>query len=141
MSLLDILDPVKGLVEMVSGLVKNFVPDPTQKLQLQQQALELQTQLTAKTLELQTQLLDAQKSIIVAEATSGSWLEKDWRPLFMLFLAVVIGFVVFNAGHDLQGRPIDPSIIDWVLRISAIGVGGYVGEPVVKALRGGGNGQ
>jgi holin (3TMs family) len=137
MSFLDFLNPVKDIVGLVNDVIGRFVPDPAQKLALQQQVLEAQTALQAKALDYETQLTQAQAQIVTAEATSKNWLEADWRPLLMLFFAVVVGFAIFNSGHDFQGRVIDPSYVSDALTIVKIGVGGYVAEPVVKAFKGG----
>lgn len=135
MSFLDFLNPIKAIADVAGGLIRDFVPDPAKKLELQQQVLAAQTELQTKAMDLQAQLVQAQRDVIVAEAQGKDWLQRDWRPLFMLFLAVVIGFVVFNGAHDLAGRVIPDDVVTWVLRISAIGVGGYVGEPLIRSFR------
>jgi hypothetical protein len=138
--ILDFLNPVKDLVDLAGGVIKDFVPDPTKKLELQSQLSEAQLTLTSKAMDISSQLVAAQSSIITAEAQSSSWLEKDWRPMLMLFFAVVIGFAIFNGAHDLAGRSIDPNLISDAMTIVKIGVGGYVAEPVVtnaiNALKG-----
>src|SRR5438552_6775086 len=105
-SIFDFLNPVKDIVALVNGVIGKFVADPSEKLALQQAVLEAQTALQVKALDLQAQVASAQAQIITAEATSSSWLEKDWRPLLMLFFAVIVGFAVFNGGYDLAGRAI-----------------------------------
>jgi len=144
MALLDFLNPLKDLVDLATGVIGKFVADPNEKLALQQQILDANTALSAKALDLEAARVAAQAQIITAEATSSSWLEKDWRPLLMLFFAVVVGFAIFNSGHDLAGRVIDPSYVSDAMTIVKIGVGGYIAEPVVRAFRGtsnGGNGK
>lgn len=141
MSILDLLNPVKDIVDLANSIIGKFVADPNEKLQLQGQVLASSTALQAKALDLESQRVAAQSAIITAEATSSSWLEKDWRPLLMLFFAVVVGFAIFNSGHDFSGRVIDPSYVADAMTIVKIGVGGYIAEPVVKAFKGNGNGN
>ena len=43
-------------------------------------------------LDLQGKVVQAQQSIIVAEAQSDSWIASNWRPLVMLMFA----FIIFN---------------------------------------------
>src|SRR5256885_2294608 len=132
MSIFDFLNPVKDIVALVNGVISKFVADPSEKLALQQAVLEAQTALQVKALDLQAQVASAQAQIITAEATSSSWLEKDWRPLLMLFFAVVIAFAIFNGGYDLSGRAINPTYVDDALTIVKIGVGGYVAPPPLE---------
>ena len=54
----------------------------------------------------------------------------------MLFFAVIVGFAVFNGGHDIAGREINPTFVDDAMTIVKIGVGGYVAQPVIAALKG-----
>ncbi len=141
MGLLDLLNPAKAIADLANSVIGKFVADPNEKLALQSQVLAVSTELNTKALDLQAQVVQAQSQIITAEATSSSWLEKDWRPLLMLFFAVVVGFAIFNSGHDPWGRIIDPSYIGDAMTIVKIGVGGYIAEPVVKAFKSNGNGK
>ena len=138
MSIFDFLNPLKDVADLANSIIGKFVADPNEKLALQSQILASQTALTAKALDLQSQVVDAQSKIITAEATSSSWLEKDWRPLLMLFFAVVVGFAIFNGGYDLAGRAINPSYVSDAMTIVKIGVGGYIAAPVVAAFKGNG---
>jgi len=135
MSILDLLNPIKAIADVANSIIGKFVADPSEKLALQKSIFDAQTELSNKALDLQSQVVTAQAQIITAEATSASWLEKDWRPLLMLFFAVVVGFAIFNSGHDFSGRIIDPSYVSDAMTIVKIGVGGYIAEPVVKAFR------
>ena len=136
MSLLDFLNPVHDIVALVNDVIGKFVTDPAQRVALQAQVLAAQTALAERAMDLQSQVVDAQSKIITAEATGASWLERDWRPLLMLFFAVIVGFAVFNGGHDIAGREINPTFVDDAMTIVKIGVGGYVAQPVIAALKG-----
>ena len=140
MSILDLLNPVKDIVDLVNSVIGKFVADPNERLALQQKLLDSNAALQMKALDLENERLTAQAQIITAEATSTSWLEKDWRPILMLFFAVVVGFAIFNSGHDLVGRVIDTSYVSDAMTIVKIGVGGYIAEPVVRAFKGTSNG-
>jgi len=139
MSLLDILNPIKVIADVAQQIIGKFVADPTEKLALQKSLLDAQTELTNKALDLQSQVVTAQAAIITAEATSSSWLEKDWRPLLMLFFGSCVGWVIVGGGTNIHGIAIPADYVNWVLRIVAIGVGGYVSEPIVNAIKGNGH--
>ncbi len=134
-SILDILNPVKAIGDLADRLIHDFVPDPAQKAALQAELLTATTNLQAKAIDASAQLASAQAAVVTAEATGKDVLERDWRPILMLFFGVVIGFMVFNGGHDVAGRDIPAAVNEWVLRITALGVGGYIGGQAVQDAR------
>jgi hypothetical protein len=80
--------------------------------------------------------LETMASVIKAEATSGSWLTANWRPLTMItFVALIcahwLGFTAENLSED--------QVIS-LLDIVKVGLGGYVvgrsGEKIVKTWKG-----
>jgi FtsH-binding integral membrane protein len=76
----------------------------------------------------QTAMLDAQKGIITAEATGG-WLQRNWRPILMLWFSGLIGAYWF--GFTAPNLPAEA--ITGLLDIVYIGIGGYVvGRSVEK---------
>src|SRR2546426_6920329 len=92
MSIFDFLNPVKALADVASGIIGKFVADPNEKLALQREVLEAQTALSSKAMDLQAQLVDAQAKVITAEATSQSWLARNWRPLLMLTFTFIVAW-------------------------------------------------
>jgi hypothetical protein len=89
-------------------------------------------------LELQGKVVQAQQSIIVAEAQGGSWLQRNWRPMVMLMFA----FIIFN-NYILY--PYCQAIFDWGVKLETppelwglmrLGLGGYVvGRSVEKSVK------
>src|SRR2546427_5410451 len=101
MSIFDFLNPLKDIADLANSIIGKFVADPNEKLALQSQLLAAQTTLQSKALDLQSQVVDAQSKIITAEATSSSWLEKDWRPLLMLFFGACVGWIIIGGGTNV----------------------------------------
>lgn len=73
---------------------------------------------------------DAQAQVAAANALSvilsqGSWLERSWRPLFMLICMIII--VSFWFGHIPAhfNDPLSP-MMDKVMNLLEIGLGGYI---------------
>jgi hypothetical protein len=64
----------------------------------------------------------AAAEIIVAEAKGESWLQRNWRPVLMLWFAGLIGahWMGFTAPN------ISDSVLEHLLDIVKIGIGGYV---------------
>lgn len=109
------------LIEPVAGIVGKFVPDKDLAAKL---SSELNTQIIALT----AQELDAQKAIILAEA-KGGWLQRNWRPLMMVFFAVLVGAHWFGFAPENLSEDTIGDLYDLV----KIGIGGYVvGRSVEK---------
>ena len=82
-------------------------------------------------IDYETKLLEMQSSIVNAEAQGESWLQRNWRPIVMLFLTTLVGM------HWLGFTPENlsaESVAD-LLGIVKVGLGGYVvGRSVEKAV-------
>ena len=120
---------VTGLFKPAAELIDN-VHTSTEEKQIQRNILvQLQNSVTEKLLEFQTKLLQAQTSIITAEASGQSWIQRNWRPITMFsFLLLVL-----CDSFGLLPNPLAPEA--WVLL--QIGLGGYVagrsGEKIMNA--------
>jgi len=93
---------------------------------------ELTNELLAKEYSRIEQELNAQKEIIVAEATGHSWLQRNWRPITMLvFVYIVAHNFIIAPLFSLKELPIPPDM--WELL--KLGIGGYViGRSVEKVV-------
>jgi len=101
---------VKTLFSTIDKTIDNKADAEKMKQQIQQQLLSGQLK-----------ELEAQASIITAEA-NGGWLQRNWRPLLMITFAGLVvahwfGFTAPNIPESVQNS---------LLNIVMIGVGGYV---------------
>tara|TARA_R110002167_G_scaffold91458_1_gene246106 strand:- start:176473 stop:176874 length:402 start_codon:yes stop_codon:yes gene_type:complete len=125
----NVIEMVTGLFKPAAELIDN-VHTSTEEKQIQRNILvQLQNSVTEKLLEFQTKLLQAQTSIITAEASGQSWIQRNWRPITMFsFLLLVL-----CDSFGLLPNPLAPEA--WVLL--QIGLGGYVagrsGEKIMNA--------
>jgi uncharacterized membrane protein YgcG len=109
------------LVQPVSDIVGKFVKD-------NDLAQQLTAQLNSEIISLTAQELEAQKAIVLAEA-QGGWLQRNWRPLMMVFFAVLIGAHWFGFTPENLSEEQIADLYDLV----KIGIGGYVvGRSVEK---------
>ena len=120
-----ILSFLSALIGPVTKVIDEVHTSDEEREALRLEFYKLQFGIFEKTMEYENQLLDAQSSIVVAEAQGGSWLQRSWRPITMLvFLCLVVA--------DSFGWLSNPLATEaWTLL--QIGLGGYVvGRSVEK---------
>lgn len=99
---------------------------------------EAQTEAKLKLLEMETngelERIKQQSHIIQAEINGESWLQRNWRPVLMLWFAALVGahWLGFTAPN------ITDDVVNKLLSIVQVGIGGYVvgrsAEKVAKQL-------
>ena len=102
----------------VTSLIDNLHTSDEERLKIKAGLFEMQSNMAAKVMDYEAKMLDAKASIITAEATGQSWLQRNWRPITMLtFLGLVVcdsfGLLAFRLANEA-----------WTLL--QIGLGGYV---------------
>ncbi|MEE1913658.1 3TM-type holin [Aeromonas veronii] len=112
---------------VVSGTVGKFIEDKDKAKELE---TALTAQLTTSVVELMGRELDAQKSVIVAEAQGESWLQRNWRPIIMMALSIMVCVYWMGWTHQELDQPVILKILD----IVQIGLGGYIGGRTAEKL-------
>lgn len=115
---MGILDFLSSILNPVSAIVQNLHTSDAEKMQLNNQLVQIQNQMASKMLDYEKSLMESRASIIRAEATGGSWIQRNWRPITML---TFLGLVVCDSFGWLH-NPLAPQA--WTLL--QIGLGGYV---------------
>ena len=116
----------------VTNLVGQFIED-------KDKANELETAIKKKLLSLEQSVIDAQKEVIVAEATSQSFIARNWRPIMMLTFVFIIAnnYIFFPYISLFGGTAMVLEIPPDMWGLLKIGVGGYVigrsGEKMVDS--------
>ena len=126
------------IIDSILGIVNKFIPDANARIEA---AKEIQSEMTKQ--------MKLQSDIIRKEQESGSYLTRNWRPLFMVLCATIIGghwimydvipycIVLFNIDVWIPGDPGVPSQLWTTIRL---GLGGYIGgrtaEKIVKIIKG-----
>lgn len=124
---MDIVSMVSSISSALKG-VFDFADD----LHLsKEEKLEFHNKIANVTLELEklnTEVTKYQSNIIVAEAQSGSWLVRSWRPMLM---CVFGGIIIYDLiAVPLFGLPVvgDTKVVPpEIWSILKIGIGGYIG--------------
>ena len=108
-------DIITSALAPALGIVDKFVADKDKSAQLK---FEISNSLIG----LDAKIVDAQKSVIVAEAQGESWMQRNWRPTTMLTFTGLI--VAHWLGYTPENLP--ESQVMALLDIVKIGLGGYV---------------
>jgi len=113
--------PIAALLGIGGKILDKIFPDPTERANAKAKLLELENQ--GELAEMNTSM-----QVLLTEM-SGSWLQRNWRPITMLTFLVLVCCDSFGL---LAFRLADQA---WVLL--QIGLGGYVvGRSVEKGIDG-----
>ena len=122
-----------NLISAVAGpLLKGLFDVVDQAVEDKDQAAIIKSRLQEMALSGQMKELEEASRIIVAEASSESWLARNWRPMTMVFFVGIIGAWWFGF---TPGRASD-ALMRELFEIVKLGLGGYVvGRSVEKGIR------
>jgi hypothetical protein len=116
---MSIFSFIGGIISPVTDLIQTFKLPPEKEAQLKIELQKVENTVSLKVLDYEKKLMDAQASVLKAEATSSSWLTKSWRPLSMcVFLVLIVADSI-----NLLPKPLPDTA--WLLM--QLGLAGYVG--------------
>jgi len=116
---------VAPITTMIEGVLDKVVPDAAERDRI---SFEIQKLLMGN----QSKELEQAVQVILAEAQGESWLQRNWRPVLMLWFAGLVG------AHWLGFTPpnLPESVVIGLLDIVQVGIGGYVlgrsGEKIIR---------
>lgn len=113
---------VSNIIQPVADMVDDLNTSDEEKLELKNKLVELENAMQMKVIEYETKLMDSQASIIKSEATGKSWLQRNWRPLMMVFFAIMLGMYWFGYKPEYLSEEALSNLFDLI----KIGIGGYV---------------
>lgn len=113
---------LSNLISPVTNLIDELHTSEEEKMKIQAEMLKIQTEITGKVMDYERQLLDAQAKIVLAEAAGESWLQRNWRPLMMVWFAVLLGMFWFGKTPE----NITQETIGHLFTLLELGIGGYV---------------
>jgi hypothetical protein len=123
-SMTEILgNPITDIIKSAGEIIGKFIPDPQAKQQAALELAALQEKYQEKLLEADQTFAKAQAEVIVAEASSQSWLARNWRPITMLtFVYIIAHNFVFAQLFSLKVLEIPTDM--W--QLLKLGIGGYI---------------
>ena len=123
-----------GVLGAVAPMVKTLFKTIDKTIDNKAEAEKIKQNIQQQLLSGQLKELEAQASIITAEA-KGGWLQRNWRPLLMLTFAGLVvahwfGFTAPNIPESVQNS---------LLNIVLVGMGGYIvgrsGEKIMDKFK------
>lgn len=118
---------IPAIAGVIGKIVDKAIPDKSE-------AERLKAQLTQQLLSLNADELKSATSIIVAEIQGGNWLQRNWRPIMMIWFAILVGMHWFG----FTPENLSEAAVDKIFTIIQIGIGGYIvgrsGEKIVREL-------
>ena len=116
---------IAPIIGLIGSVIDKAIPD-------RDEAEKLKAQITLEAMKADNAELNSATDIIIAEAQGGSWLQRSWRPMLMLWFAGLVG------AHWLGYTPdnLSQESVNHLLDIVQIGIGGYVmGRSAEKIMK------
>ncbi|UOF80623.1 holin [Caudoviricetes sp.] len=122
------------LVSPITKLIDDVHTSEEEKLQIKAAMFKIQQDITTKVIDYESQLMENQSKIILAEAQGEGWLQKNWRPLMMVWFASLLGMYWFG----FTPTNLAQETINQLFTLLQIGIGGYIvgrsGEKIIPQV-------
>jgi len=118
--------PIIGkAVDSIFGIIDKSIKDKDQAAQLKHDISISMSQMEHDEV---TKLIEARSAIIQAEATGESWLQRNWRPILMLIIIIIIAnnYIIFPYLSLFTTKVVVLELPDKMWALLTVGVGGYV---------------
>ncbi len=117
-----------NILKPAFSIIDKFIED-------KDQATQVKAQLQVQASNELSKLVEQKANIIIAEAKGESWLQRNWRPILMLWFAVLVGCHWLG----LTAEGLSDNVVVKLLSIIQLGIGGYIigrtGEKMLKTFK------
>ena len=137
---MSIFSTIIGLIKPVGDVIDNLTTTEEEKLELKVKFAEATKDVEIKLTEYAATLAESQAKVILAEA-QGSWLQRNWRPLLMMVVIVIIfnNYVIFPYASIWTDKVKVLELPGGLWALLTTGVGGYVlgrsGEKIMDKFK------
>lgn len=99
---------------------------------------EKKAELEIKLADLDKAIMEAQSNVIIAEAQGQSWLQRNWRPLLMLVIILIVAnnYLLFPYASIFTEKVKILDLPDKLWTLMEIGVGGYLLGRTAEKIKG-----
>jgi len=137
---MSILDTIGKIISPVTNLIDGLTTSEEEKLSLKNELKRIELNTYEVLMKYETKLIEAQSSIVRAEARGESWLQRNWRPMLMVtFMSIIANNYIL--------APYLQAIFNWSVVLDlpthiwtaiTVGMGGYIvgrsGEKIFKEI-------
>lgn len=122
------------VVKPVTELIDNLHTSDEEKLTIKAEMFKIQQDITSKVIDYESKLMENQSKVILAEAAGESWLQRNWRPLMMVWFATLLGLYWFG----FTPPNLTQETINQLFTLMQLGIGGYIvgrsGEKIIPQV-------
>ena len=132
---MNILNFISGIFKPVADLVDNVHTSEEERGKLRNELAKIQGDVQLRLLEYQQQVLDYEKklvdarsSVLKAELEGKSWLQRNWRPILMLIIIIIIAnnYILFPYLSMWTDKVKVLQLPNGLYALLTAGVGGYI---------------
>ncbi len=116
------MEAIAGILRPVKEIFSEIIVDKDLRDKLNTEIIKAQLEYHSKFVGLEKSLVQAKRDIIVAEATSSSWITSNWRPITMLTFVFLVVFKWFGWTDTGISSEMELELMSLI----KIGLGGYV---------------
>ncbi len=116
------------LLPLFSSLIERIFPDKAKQDEAKLELAKVANEALTIQMKAQSDMMASQSAVVVAEASSESWMARNWRPMLMwMFMALIFNQYFINPIVAAFGFPlIFPPIPEHGWTMLDIGMGGYI---------------
>lgn len=115
--------PLAGVLDAANSIIGRFIVSPEQKLAATTEVMRAEQNFRLEMLKADGALAEQQSKVIIAEATSESWMARNWRPILMLTFTFIIAWnYVIAPMSGAHAVPIPENMWD----LLKLGITGYI---------------
>lgn len=129
-----------GLFEPLAKIIDDLTLSKEEKESLKLQALSVQVGMASEILGYEQKLVESQAAVIKAEAEGASWMQRNWRPVLMLTIVLIVAnnYLINPYLKAMFGWDIQLVLPEQLWTLMTIGVGGYLagrsGEKIAESV-------
>tara|TARA_R110000787_G_scaffold193035_5_gene304593 strand:+ start:6981 stop:7361 length:381 start_codon:yes stop_codon:yes gene_type:complete len=106
---------IGALLPVVSSILDKVIPDDAARAEAKE---KMQSAMLTQSAEIEK----AAASVVLAEANGESWLQRNWRPMIMVWFAILLGMDWFGFRPEYMTESTMANVYD----LLKIGIGGYI---------------
>lgn len=122
---------ISDVVNPIVKIIDNLHTSEEEKLKIRENIFTMQVEVYQKAMHYETELMKM-KSNIIQEEARNSWLQKNWRPMTMIYFLFLLSLYWFGYAPDYLIQ--NPTIMEKMLSLLQMGIGGYIAGRTIEKV-------